>query len=265
MSLNYKMMERPSKWVSAHRANRFKYRLPVTTISSGYDDGNGYLKLNLSSAFYYPLAVGDRVYIPAGTDYTGFHTIRTVHSTIQYTLETTYTSLISGSATIYEVILPIIKLYRGYNTGELVVPLYPSGSIDMATVQERELIAEFVPEANIDGFISFDISGYLKASLDSPYVFMYNEDLDNYNKQFKPDCLLLLKDTQKIDVIIDGNLECSLIACNAAITTEDLNRYFVDTIRPLSPLKQGAFFGSDYNSEYITQTLNSKQRYGSQI
>jgi hypothetical protein len=258
MSANYQLKSMPPKWVSAHRKCEFKYRLPVSTISSGYDDGNGYLKINLSGAFAYALAVGDRVYIPAGTDYTGFHVIRTVHSTVQYTLETTYTTPISGSATIYEVVLPTVSLYKGYDDNELILPLYPSGSLDIYDIQPRELLAEFQPEAGADGFIQFDISGYLKAALESPYKVGYNETETDYIYAKSATQSYLPMNTAKIELIIEGNLERTLIAHNTSLAVGDLNRYYVDTVTGLQPLKQVPSFTQGVNSyDSIKQTNNT--------
>lgn len=258
MSTNYVMKSRPPKWVSAHRKCEFRYRLPVSTISSGYDDGNGYLKLNLSGAFPFALAVGDRVYIPAGTDYTGFHTIRTVHSSIQYTLETEYVSLISGSTTIYEVVLPTVTLYKGYTDNELILPLYPSGSLDLYDIQPQELLATFQPEAGSDGFIQFDISGYLKAALESPYKVAYNDIETDYIYAKSATQYYLPMNTAKIEMYIEGNKEITLIAHNSSLTSADLNRYFVDTVTGLQPLKQIAEFTQGVNRyDSIKQTNNT--------
>lgn len=257
MSANYTMKSRPPKWVSAHRKCEFRYRLPVTTISSGYDDGNGYLKINLSGAFPFALAVGDRVYIPAGTDYTGFHTIRTVHSSIQYTLETEYVSLISGSTTIYEVVLPEVTLYKGYTDNELILPLYPSGSLDLYDIQPQELLATFQPEAGSDGFIQFDISGYLKAALESPYKVAYNDTETDYiyAKSATEDYLPM--NTAKIEMYIEGNKEITLIAHNSSLTTADLNRYHVDAARSLTPMKQETVFTNGINYYDVIYSTNN--------
>lgn len=262
MSTHYQMKSRPAKWVSAHRKCEFKYAVSGTLIGSAYDDGNGYYKLNLFSAFFHPLSVGDRVFISGSTYLNGYHTIRSVQSTIQYTLETEYT--LDDNGIIQPVILPTVSLYKGYYDGELNLPLYPSGSLNMYDIQPRELLAEFQPEIGVDGFITFDISGYLKAALESPYKAGYNDTETNYIYAKSATQEYLPMATAKIEMFIESNKEVTLIAHNSSMPTNELNRYYVDTIRPLSVSKQAVEFINGINDyETITQSNNTLIRYGS--
>lgn len=261
MSAHYSIKQMPPKWVSAHRKCEFKYAILGTLIGSAYNDGNGYVKINLGSAFFEPLAVGDRVFISGSTYYNGFNVIREVHSTIQYTLETTY--ILDDNGFIQPVTLPTVSLYKGYTDGELVLPLYPSGSLDMFDIQPRELLAEFQPEIGIEGLITFDISGYLKAALESPYKVGYNDTETNYVYAKSATESYLPMNTAKIEVIIESNLERTLIAHNTSLAVDDLNRYFVDTVRGLQPLKQVPSFTQGVNDyDLITGTNNTIIRYG---
>lgn len=261
MSTHYQMKSRPAKWVSAHRKCEFKYAVSGTLIGSAYDDGNGYYKLNLFSAFFQPLSVGDRVFISGSTYLNGYHTIRSVQSTIQYTLETEY--ILDDNGIIQPVILPTVSLYKGYYDGELNLPLYPSGSLNMYDIQPRELLAEFQPEMGIDGLITFDISGYLKACLETPYKAGYNDTEANYVYAKSATESYLPMNTAKVELMIEGNLEITLIAHNSGLTTNDLNRYFVDTIRPLGVSKQTVEFAQGINDyDYINETNNTIIRYG---
>lgn len=261
MSTHYTMKERPAKWVSAHRKCEFKYSVSGTIIGSAYDDGNGYYKINLFSAFFQPLEVGDRVFISGSTYLNGFHVIRSIQSTIQYTLETEY--ILDDNGIIQPVILPTVSIYKGYEDGELNLPLYPSGSLNMYDIQPRELVAEFQPEFSLDGFIRFDISGYLKSVLETPYKAGYNDTETDYVYAKSATESYLPMNTAKIELMIEGNLEIALIAHNSSLETKDLNRYFVDTVRPLGVSKQAVEFLDGINDfDTITQTNNIIIRYG---
>lgn len=262
MSLNYTMKSRPPKWVSAHRKCEFRYAITGTIIGSAYNDGNGYYKINLFSAFFQTLAVGDRVFISGSTYLNGFQVIREVHSSIQYTLEAEY--VLDDNGIIQPVILPTVTLYKGYTDNELILPLYPSGSLDLYDIQPQELLATFQPEAGSDGFIQFDISGYLKAALLNPYKVAYNDTETDYiyAKSGTEDWLPM--NTAKIEMYIEGNKEITLIAVNSSITSSELIRYFQNTDRPLSPMKQEVAFAQGINQQdIITGNINTLIRYGS--
>lgn len=258
MSANYAIVNRPPEWVSAHRECAFKYSVSGTIIGSSYDDGNGYLKVNLTGAFIQTLAVGDRVYIRNGA-YEGFHVVRSVHSSTQYAFETLYTSADTGL--IFPVLLPTISIYKGFSSGELTLPLYPSGSLDLSTIQPRELVAEFKPEFDIDGYITFNISGYLKAVLATPYKAGYNETETSYQYRKSATVDYLPMDYAKVDIMLlepggtTANLEMQLYVCNAGVSSEELNREFVDTNRPLLPITKRPDFATGTNNyDVITGT-----------
>lgn len=255
MSLNYTMLSRPPQWVSAHRECRFKYRLPQATLMGIGSDGI-YAKLIMSSAFTTTVAVGDRIYISPGTPYTGYHIIRDI-GTGTYTLETEYTGFVIDAITVWHVLLPEVQLYKGYAVGELSLPLHPSGSLPLHTIQPRTLVATFKPEAGPDGLVEFDISGYLKAIITEPYKAGYNDTETSYHyKQFFFADYIPLNHA-KVDVMIEGNLECQLNVANAAISTPELNRYYVDTARPLAPPPKFVFF--DYGVKHFDMIQFSNQ------
>lgn len=267
----YKLISKPAKWLSAHRRNEFKIRLPQSTISSGTNNG-GYLKITLSGAFLNTLAVGDRLYIPNLSPYTGYHTVREVHSSVQVTLNTLYQSSISGAAVVWKVELPTIQIYKGYKEAEQVVS-YDGGTYDFYTNQPYELLAAFTPEAGADGYVTFDVSGYIKTAIENPYKPAYNPDEDN---KLYPVSLLGIKLSEytplyynKITIVmpdITGTIKGILsahYAANSAISTDELNRYYVDTERPIGVFKQpvklfNLFTVADYINNNI---LKAKYSY----
>jgi hypothetical protein len=212
----------------------------------GYN-ASGYLGIVMTSTFgsYVPV-VGDRVFIYSGT-YQGYHVIREVVSSIQFVTETTYTTTMYNDNVGF-VTLPTIQIYKGYRDDELILPLYPSGSLDLYDVQPRELVAEFKPESGIDGLITFDVSGYLKSVMDVP---TYEA---NYAQSATSD--YLIENFQKVELVCDGCLELIMFVANSARTTQELNRFFVDTQHPMQPLTKPELFNKDINTyDYITNII----------
>lgn len=254
--MRYKIKSMPPMWVSAHRENRYKIRLPQTTISSGYNSG-GFLKLNLAGAFPFPLNVGDRIYI-TDPSYKGFHTVKEIVSSVQIVLNTQFSSTMGGSIVVWQVYLPTISIYKGYRAGELT-QTHDTGTLDYYYVLPFELVAQFKPEANSDGYLEFDICGYLKTVLDAPYKAAYNPDEESflYRKTgignisyFAP------KYSNKVEVFLDDTKIRTHYVCNSSITTEDLNRNFVDTERQLQPLLQPVKYFDSYKiADYINNNL----------
>lgn len=250
MATDYRLLSRPPKWISAHRDNNFVMSLPSTYASSGYNDGSGYLKVNLSGAFPYTLAVGDRVYLTVAP-YIGYHIVKTVHSSIQYTFETAYVSSFSGAVIAYEVVLPEIRICKGYKAGEIVIP-YLYGSIDLSTIQPYKLIATIKPEAGIDGFIRFNICGFTKTVIEAPYIADYNPDEVSYIYPTLIGLDYTPKRFNKVRLEMNGGEISTHLAANASVSTQELNRDFVDTGRPLGPLKQPTYLAELFTvGDYI--------------
>lgn len=260
----YKLISRPPKWVSAHRENRLKVRLPQSLISSGVNS-SGFLRLLLSGAFPTPLAVGDRIYIPNLSPYTGYHTITAVNSQIDIVLSTAYQAAIGGAAVVWSVDLPIIRIYKGYKQSELIIS-HDVGTTDLYDLLPYTLVAQFLPEPDATGYIDFDICGYLKTVIDSPYIAAYNPDEDS---KLYPVSILGVQAFQyaplyynRVQVVVEVSgatskgILCEMYACNASITTDELNRNFVDTGRILSPLKQPVELFDRFNiGNYINNNL----------
>lgn len=257
MATDYRLTATPPKWISAHRDNNYTMRLPSTDASSGYNDGSGFLKVNLAGAFLYPVAVGDRIYITT-SPYIGFHIVKTVHSSIQYTFETAFTSTFGGSVTLYQATLPEISIYKGYNVGEMIIP-WLGGSLDLSTVYPYTLVATIKPEAGVDGFVRFNICGFVKTVIDAPYKGRYNADETDYNyllATFPVGVDYNAKYFNKVRLILNGGEIASHLAVNSAISSYELNRDFVQTYRQLSPLLQapryanalsiGNYIGNNY-------------------
>lgn len=247
--MNYKVLQRPAKWIAAHRKNEYKVRLPQKAIVSGYNSG-GKLKIILNGAFPFPINEGDRIYIPNLAPYTGFHIIESIDSSIQFTLTTPYQVGLSGSIVVWQCVLPTVRIYKGYKAGELVLT-YNSGTIDLYEIMPYTLAAEFKPEVDFDGYLKFDICGYVKTVIETPFKGAYNPDETSYLYPYGTS-IYTPKYYNKIDIVFGEQEETGAktllvthYAANASITTDELNREFVDTGRQLQPLKMPVeYFGN---------------------
>lgn len=261
--MNYPIKSRPPKWVSAHRSNVFRTGIPTVAAFGGYD-ASGYLGLVLTSSYSISTPeVGDRLYIYSGA-YSGFHVIREVVSGIQFVTETEWTvSPVWNSELVGFCKLPTVKIYKGYKEAEIILPLYPSGSVDLYDIMPYTLAAEFTPEVGVDGFIEFDLLGYLKSILVAPYKQGYNEDESDYNYAKSADEYYVPKNYQKARVVINGSLVAELFVSNSGIETSELNRLYVDTNQPMQPLQKAEYFsGKEYNFTYTITNNNQILTYG---
>jgi len=250
MSAYHPIKKRPYKWVSAHRNCVFRFGLPTVMAFGGYD-ASGYLGIVLTSSYggaWAPIA-GDRLYIYGGY-YEGFVTITEVVSSIQYVTSSVWVDSMFNEDVAF-VTLPTISIYKGYSVGEIII-----AGQDLSEWQPRELVGEFKPEVGTDGFIEFDIYGYLKTVISVP-VFGYNNDEVNKIIELDADEDCIPMNYNKVDVLCDSNLECSLYVANTGLSMNELNRYYVNTSQPMQPLTTPI--------EFSSKSINTTDRIISQI
>jgi hypothetical protein len=197
-----------------------------------------------------------RIYIPNAGGYTGFHSIKSIDSNIQFTLETLFDgNNISGAAPVWQVVLPTMKLYKGYRDGEIVLT-YIGGTIDLYDIMPIDLVGEFKPEVGFDGYIRFDIGGYLKTVIETPYKGAYSPDEISYLYVRNATEIYAPKYYNKVEVVLDDTLIRTHYVANASITTDELNRDFVDTGRQMQPLKVPVNYFNDFKiGDFINQNL----------
>jgi hypothetical protein len=264
MSKSYKIKGVPAKWVSAHRENIFKYRLPQSTIYSIINNGSGKMRITTTGAFsgFTPL-VGERIFIPkSGSDFGYYATIETMLGPNQFDINLAWTANFGGSIPIWLVRLPEVQLYSGWRAGELVLPVI-GGTVDMYTMQPYTLIGKFFPESGTDGYVRFDVSGYLKVALPSPYKMLQNPDEAPFVFPFNATQLYPTKQYTRVQVVIEYTLEYTMFVANASISTNELNQKFVDTMRVMQPLEQPIRFDSDgpniadtITGNFLIKTIN---------
>lgn len=247
----YKVVQRPPLWMSAHRENIFRVRPPQTLINSIVDNADGTFTVNLQSSFGISLEVGERVFIPLiNYKYGKFYIIKEVATSTKITVYGDYEGNTFGSV-IWYILKPLVQIYGGWELGELIIE-----GVDMFTVQPVKLLGEFYPETAFDGYFEFDICGYLKASLPTPYKYAYNDTETNYNIP-TTDYEVIAKGYNIIRVVMNGHtLIGTHYVANSSITTAELNRNFVDTDLALQPLAQPLLFDGATQDKIQIYSIN---------
>jgi hypothetical protein len=149
--------------------------------------------------------------------------VKSITNQSNFTLQTAYPSTVISSvgAGCEFVDLPSVTVYSGWQVGELII-----GGVDMSTVQPYKLIATFRPEADLNGRLRFNLSGYAQAAFPTPYKIQYNLDEVNYNID---NGMLIVGGREYIYLrhFFNGSLKGENYVANSGLTVEDLNRYYV--------------------------------------
>jgi hypothetical protein len=149
--------------------------------------------------------------------------VKSITSQSNFTLQTAYPSAVISSvgAGCEFVDLPSVTVYSGWQVGELII-----GGVDMSTVQPYKLIATFRPEADLNGRLRFNLSGYAQAAFPTPYKIQYNLDEVNYNID-NGSIIVGGKEYIYLRHFFNGSLKGENYVANSGLTVEDLNRYYV--------------------------------------
>jgi len=221
----YTLRKRPAEWVSAHDVCMFEYRLPQGIISTTINNG-GKVQFVLSTAFPITPLVGDRVFVTGNSIYKGYHVITEVIDANNIVLNVDYVSVVSGSVPIWLAVSPVIKVFAGWDVGELTVNTV-DGVKDFSDFQPKRLVGEFMPEPSLDGYLRFDIHGYLKAALPTPYepYEMPNESQFNFQLSSSTFFINMLLFT-KVDVMLNDARAVTLNVANTGLSMSEWNRYY---------------------------------------
>jgi len=222
MSDNYTIQTQPDLWASAHKPIRFVYDMPFTFAN--FTDNNGLVRVTgLSSALAggKVLVVGDLIYINGGI-YKGYHTIVSKFSNVDFTLSAVYTANQSGIMIKYAT-PPQWQIWKGYQDSEVV------GTNPFPFTK----VADFSPEGNAQGLLSFDISGYIKAAM--PEIVPPTEGTDlggvfssiEYSR-FMPYRILIGTNPESL------YFEDIYLALNSIIESDVLNAEYLNTAKPLN-------------------------------
>lgn len=255
MEKKYTLVKCPPLWVSAHRECRLRFAFATgKLIGVGSTAGN--LVMGFSSLPFTPVA-GERIYIyPSATLsnlYQGYHVVKQVLYSNILIMETPYLGYEDVDHNAAVIRLPEISIYKGYAPAEIMLPVLFSSPVDMYTMQPRTLVCTFKPEASPDGYLDFDISGYLKTVIEQPYKCGYNDtEVDSqpplfFNMHYIPQNYGRVQVMLKVPGETTAGKQCELLVANASITTQELNRFFVETGRPLGPLLKPVRFAQGVN------------------
>jgi hypothetical protein len=191
----------PFAWSSCHQPIIYEGE-PQTRTNVIMQNNAGRLQVTFSSAFSVTLSEGELLYIGDGV-YKGFHTIRTVNTSVQVVLETTYQ--------VNDILPRPIKycpklnfeLYTGYDIGE-----------QYATELPLTKIADLTAEINTRTIkYKWDVSGFLKSTfqIKPPTIGVDFNLFNRYRLYFQ-----------------DQELESYQVA-NAAIEQDIFNQDYVNT------------------------------------
>jgi hypothetical protein len=160
----YQPITTPNQWTSAHQPIRFVYDLP--TENSTLYDHNSEGFLSIWSGIFMDnvdtIKVGGLVYVTT-TGYKGLHVITKILGYSQsggvvtgcfYQTSTPFTTAHS-SVFVKLATPPVFSVYKGYIQGETTLN-HPYG---------YSKVSDFSPDVNKDGFLDFDISGFVQAAM----------------------------------------------------------------------------------------------------
>jgi len=166
ISITYVPKAIPFNWSSAICPIECTYDMPTEEGIIYNHNSEGYVSI-WSGLFMdkdIPLVIGDLVFVKTGA-YIGYHVVKKILSygytglvktSVFYQTETLYT--VSTGTTLFDIKYaspPVWNIYAGYQDSEVVAPNpFP-----------YKLVSEFQPEANRDGYIDFNISGYVQSAL----------------------------------------------------------------------------------------------------
>jgi hypothetical protein len=136
----------PNTWNSVHKP--IEYRVTFTSyFAISITNNGGYARFNVGSSIAALFTVGQRVYVPSGP-YAGNWTVRDTAGTV--TISAPYSS--SGTAFITPLVNVSAQLWAGYQSTHEGYSDYPFRQI-----------ADIVAVPGLEGYVSIDVSGYLKS------------------------------------------------------------------------------------------------------
>lgn len=199
----------PSAWSAAHYPIEFT-GVPFGTSLQSVADSSGFAQFTINIPYVLTLEVGQLVYVATGV-YKGWHTIKTIQSTTQFTTTTAFISTISVNAPITYYPVLEFDLYTGYKPLEE----YP-------TELPYTLIATFKVEPNIKTFTyKWDVSGFLKSifTIVPPTAGI---DFNLFNR---------------FRLVFEGDELENYQVANAAFQNPDFNTIYANTGQPLNTVQ----------------------------
>lgn len=223
MSDNYTLRTSPKLWASAHKPIEFEYEMPFQV--GDIDDSDGYANVLLSSALAggKTIIAGDLIYISLAP-YKGYHVVKSVSNNLDFVLETAYISFVAN-ATVKYATPPLWQIWKGYQDSEVVGTNYFPFT----------KVADFAPEGNAEGYISFNVGGYVKSSMKP--IEPPQEGTAFGSVSIYQDVSLWMPYRIFIGLNPDSlYFEQIYFALNSSIESDTLNAEYLNTGKPLNTL-----------------------------
>lgn len=221
MSNNYTLRNSPYRWTSAHKPIEFEYDMPFAF--GALSDNSGFVRVVMASALAggKTIVVGDLIYIAGGV-YKGYHVIKSVVSNLDFTLETDYISSFPSIQIKYAT-PPQWQIWKGFQDTEVIG----------TNTKPFTKVADIQPEGNAQGYIAFNISGYIKSALNEITTPVEGTDLGGV---FDADALDLWTPYR---ILIGTNpnslyFESIYYALNSSIEPDVLQSEYLNTGKPLN-------------------------------
>lgn len=221
MSNNYTLRKSPYRWTSAHQPIEFEYDMPFAFGS--FTDNSGFVRVAMLTALAGGklIVAGDLIYINGGI-YKGYHVIKSVVSNLDFTLETAYISSQAGIMIKYAT-PPQWQIWKGYQDSEVI------GTNDKPFTK----VADIQPEGNAQGYITFNISGYIKSALNEITTPVEGFDLGNIflgedRSLWTPYRLIIGTNPRSL------YFETIYYALNSSIEPDTLQSEYLSTNKPLN-------------------------------
>lgn len=237
------LVKQPFFWSSAHRETKFTFDFDSLEVDGVFaflleDVDTGKLAfLYTGSVFPTTPEAGQFIYVDSGI-YKGYHLITEFGTASGFFHIFTDTDFIANQLTgnVKLITSHVFEIYAGYQTG------------DLADLLPYTKIAEFISEANLNGFLEVNVSGYLKKLFDVIDSNTTTEiaGSDTWYNTFN-----------QFQVLLDGAVLFTGMTLNASIDQYELNRDYVDTGRTLN----GGSLGNHYRSCGITVEIGIRGSY----
>jgi hypothetical protein len=209
----YREVTIPLKVQSAHKPIIFKYDMP--TEAGQLQATNGVLQITAGTFMNNStlLKVGDLIYVTSG-QFKGYHTIRSVvHTLIGYiiTTNTTTSAFTTYITDVKYATPPVWSIFKGYRSNEGAgFAVYPYAKI-----------SDFQAEPNSEGFLEFNVSGYVQAAMQEITEPLQGTNIGfgifNYEEYLMP-----------YRIVINNSFTRMLYAVNSGLETIDLFNTYLD-------------------------------------
>lgn len=222
MSDNYTIVQQPKRWASAHKPIRFFYDMPFQIGDIDNSGGFANVLLSLPLAGGKTIVVGDLIYIDTNP-YIGYHVVKSVSNNLDFVLETAYVSF-AANATVKYGTPPQWQIWKGYLDSEVIgFNFFPFTKV-----------ADFAPEAGVNGLLEFDIMGYVKSAMAEILESLEGTSigggafLENEITFYTPYRLLIGVNPESL------YFENIYMALNSSIESDTLNAEYLNTDKALN-------------------------------